>query len=387
MEPLTDYTLRSCFGDPLVEDAFFPSGRLRLTRAQISGLRTLPEYCRMGEELCSNRTSYDSKPGAKYPERALLAVVDWVYRTVSGRKFPLDDRNDLSDPAFDREEQDPDVIEGTCASLAEAAVLYSLGECLPWCSSASGSLYIVRFEKIAEECVKILLRHGWLKPVGGGFNASRLYGLVSNAEYNGSRDEASMQETLVRRLRAEGFFVHSIPNEIRLGDDGLSSARNGAALNKMGRVAGAGDLLVHWLPGLAGYIECKMPQGSLTEEQEAFQQECEKRGIPYDIVRSSGFKQFLSLCARRLGFEPTVKGNRWRYAPAKPPLSVEVFFTGRAKIYEVSATAALKGKTVPVDGLDGLTAPSYVQAMRLTAEFFGKEALIAKTYHSKEVNQ
>lgn len=383
MEPLTDYTLRSCFGDPRVEDAFFPAGRIRLTRAQISGLRTLPEYCRMGEELCSGRTSYDSKTNAKkYPERALLAVVDWFYRTVSGRKFPLDDCNDLSDPTFDRKEQNPDVIGGTCVSISETVVLYSLEERPQWCSSASGSLNIVRLRAIAADCVKLLLRHGWLRAVEGGFNASRLYGLVHNADSNGSENEASMQETLVRRLRAEGFFVHSIPNEIRLGDDELSAAQNGAALNKMGRIAGAGDLLVHWLPGLAGYIECKMPQGSLAEEQKAFQQECESRGIPYDIVRSSGFKPFLSLCARRLGFEPTAKGNRWRYAPAKPPLSVEVFFTGRERIYEISATAALKGKTVPVDGLDGLTAPSYVQAMRIAAEF-----LIAKTYHSKEVNQ
>lgn len=93
--------------------------------------------------------------------------------------------------------------------------------------------------------------------------------------------EDRIQAEIVRFLRNQGIFVHSVPNE----GAGRNNAVRTAQLVTMGLFPGVGDLVVWWPKGI-GYLEVKTATGRQSERQRHFQEMCESHGIPYHVVRS-----------------------------------------------------------------------------------------------------
>ena len=110
------------------------------------------------------------------------------------------------------------------------------------------------------------------------------------------RAEDAFQISVVDWLRAHGIFCMHVKNQ------GKWAAHYGAILNRMGRVAGAPDLLCFTeisakLPRGVFWVECKEPSkrlqdGTLSKakartsaEQDAFIGEMGARGMPTFVVR------------------------------------------------------------------------------------------------------
>ena len=96
-----------------------------------------------------------------------------------------------------------------------------------------------------------------------------------------SEDEIQMQ--IVQWLTIMGIVCFHIPNERN------SSIANMQKLKRLGLLPGVSDLEV-WVPAKGGiktvYMEVKRHDGKQSENQKAFQAQCEKAGHPYHVVRS-----------------------------------------------------------------------------------------------------
>lgn len=93
--------------------------------------------------------------------------------------------------------------------------------------------------------------------------------------------EDRIQSDIVRYLRNEGIFCHSVPNE----GAGRNNAIRTSQLVTMGLFPGVADLVVWWPDGI-GYLEVKTEKGRQSDRQRHFQEMCESHGIPYAVVRS-----------------------------------------------------------------------------------------------------
>lgn len=98
-------------------------------------------------------------------------------------------------------------------------------------------------------------------------------------------EESDIQKQIVRYLRQQNIFCHSVPNEAV----GKISTRGGLArvsnLKAMGLTPGIADLVV-WLAGKACYVEVKTATGKLSANQKTFKRMCESCNILYFVVRS-----------------------------------------------------------------------------------------------------
>ena len=97
--------------------------------------------------------------------------------------------------------------------------------------------------------------------------------------------EDRIQAEIVKFLRNQGIFVHSVPNE----GAGRNGAIRTAQLITMGLYPGVGDLVVWWNTANGvriGYLEVKTATGRQSDRQRHFQDLCESHGIPYHVVRS-----------------------------------------------------------------------------------------------------
>ena len=97
--------------------------------------------------------------------------------------------------------------------------------------------------------------------------------------------EAHIQADIVKYLRSQGIFTHSVPNE-GAGRDG---AIRTAQLITTGLYPGVGDLIVWWTQGnrtVVGYLEVKTATGRQSDRQKRFEEKCAEKGIPYHVVRS-----------------------------------------------------------------------------------------------------
>jgi len=97
--------------------------------------------------------------------------------------------------------------------------------------------------------------------------------------------EIQIQQQIVRYLRANNIFCHSVPNEAA---GKVSSKRQLGRLVRLkaaGLTAGVADLVVWWPAGI-GYVEVKTPKGRQSATQKDFQQACIAYDVPYDVVRS-----------------------------------------------------------------------------------------------------
>lgn len=97
--------------------------------------------------------------------------------------------------------------------------------------------------------------------------------------------EAHIQADIVKYLRHEGVFVHSVPNE-GAGRDG---AIRTAQLITTGLYPGVGDLIVWWTRNgqtVVGYLEVKTATGRQSDRQKHFEELCLRNDVPYHVVRS-----------------------------------------------------------------------------------------------------
>lgn len=97
--------------------------------------------------------------------------------------------------------------------------------------------------------------------------------------------EDRIQSEIVKYLRHEGVFCHSVPNE----GAGKDAAIRTAQLITMGLYPGVGDLVVWWTKEnetVIGYLEVKTATGRQSDRQKRFEEMCKTRGIPYHVVRS-----------------------------------------------------------------------------------------------------
>ena len=97
--------------------------------------------------------------------------------------------------------------------------------------------------------------------------------------------EDRIQAEIVKFLRNQGIFVHSVPNE----GAGRNGAIRTAQLITMGLYPGVGDLVVWWKKDgrtIVGYLEVKTATGRQSDRQKRFEEKCIEKGIPYHVVRS-----------------------------------------------------------------------------------------------------
>jgi len=85
---------------------------------------------------------------------------------------------------------------------------------------------------------------------------------------------------LLRLAAAPGLIWYSVPN------DGSRSPRTGARMKARGMWPGVADLAFALPGGKAAFLELKSPQGRLSPEQRAFQDTCERAGVPYATANS-----------------------------------------------------------------------------------------------------
>lgn len=96
-----------------------------------------------------------------------------------------------------------------------------------------------------------------------------------------NHEEAKIQAAIVKALRQNGYFCHSVSNEAA----GDNPVRQGQFIT-MGLYPGVADLVV-WLPGgRVGYLEIKTATGKLSPNQEKFRDRCLSAGVPWGIARS-----------------------------------------------------------------------------------------------------
>lgn len=97
--------------------------------------------------------------------------------------------------------------------------------------------------------------------------------------------EDRIQAEIVRFLRSNGTFCHSVPNEGAGADGRIRTAQ----LVTMGLFPGTGDLVVWWNTErgtVVGYLEVKTEKGRQSDRQRHFEQMCQDHNIPYMVVRS-----------------------------------------------------------------------------------------------------
>jgi hypothetical protein len=96
-----------------------------------------------------------------------------------------------------------------------------------------------------------------------------------------NNQESSIQAAIVKALRSNNFFCHSVPNNAAGGN----AVRQSQEIT-IGLFPGVADLVV-WLPGgRVMYLEIKTPTGKQSPAQVKFQARCEAAGIPYAVARS-----------------------------------------------------------------------------------------------------
>lgn len=96
-----------------------------------------------------------------------------------------------------------------------------------------------------------------------------------------SSPEAHIQADIVKRLRAAGWLVHSIPNSAA----GRNAVRQAQEIT-MGLLPGVADLLAWDRDGWPAYIEVKAPGGRQSPAQIKFEKKCEERDILYFVADS-----------------------------------------------------------------------------------------------------
>lgn len=118
--------------------------------------------------------------------------------------------------------------------------------------------------------------------------------------------ESMIQAEIVKALRHMGYFVHSVPNE----GAGMNPVRQGQLIT-MGLWHGVADLILWLGKGKVVYIEVKDQKGKQSEHQKAFEQKCQKYGIPYAVVRSvADVLEFIShIEQKNSGSEPLLIKN------------------------------------------------------------------------------
>ena len=105
--------------------------------------------------------------------------------------------------------------------------------------------------------------------------------------------EDRIQADIVKFLRHQGIFCHSVPNE----GAGRSNAIRTAQLVTMGLFSGVGDLIVWWTRNgqtVVGYLEVKTATGRQSDRQKHFEELCLRHNVPYHVVRSlDDVKQYM----------------------------------------------------------------------------------------------
>lgn len=89
--------------------------------------------------------------------------------------------------------------------------------------------------------------------------------------------ESAFQQSAVRLLRNNGFFVFAVPNARK-----TANVRQGAILKREGLLAGVSDLIIV-IKNKVFFVELKTltGKGRQSESQKAFQKEIESRGHTY----------------------------------------------------------------------------------------------------------
>ena len=77
----------------------------------------------------------------------------------------------------------------------------------------------------------------------------------------------------------EGAFFH-------VANGGKRNKREAKKLQGMGTYAGAADFMGFYA-GRCFFLEVKIPTGTQSKAQKAFQEKCKEQGVPYEIVRST----------------------------------------------------------------------------------------------------
>lgn len=94
--------------------------------------------------------------------------------------------------------------------------------------------------------------------------------------------ESALQETVAALLRFQarrGVIWFSIPNELP------ASEKRAARFARMGMKRGVADILVV-IHGVAHFLELKTKKGRQSQDQKAFELECELSGVHYRLARS-----------------------------------------------------------------------------------------------------